>query len=147
MVDPVVHLELNPGRRQDVQRAGGNEGLTMQELACDDDGARRIEEIGRVDGRHVSSEGGAYRSHLWIGKVVAGAVGGARTSLSRRYLGWDRPSRGRSLAHFSIDQVPAAQHVTEGVKIQQAHTQRQLVPCDELVDDPEEAANDGPENL
>ena len=47
MVDPVVDLELNPRRGEEVQRTRREEVFAVQQLAADDDGIGLVEQFGR----------------------------------------------------------------------------------------------------
>ena len=48
VIDPVVDLELDPGRRENIERSRGDERLAIHQLAADRDRVRLIEQIGPV---------------------------------------------------------------------------------------------------
>ena len=79
VVDPVVHLELDPGGSQDVQRTRRHGTYSaVEELAADRDRVGRSNSSGAKSGFEIAAEGRADRAHLRRRKIVAAAVKAAR---------------------------------------------------------------------
>ena len=88
VAQPVVHLELDPGPGQQVERGRGLEGLAREEPAADQPRVRveqplRIVRVGVLQ-RHVSPEPAPERAHERIVEVVVGAVDHPRTQVAAR---------------------------------------------------------------
>jgi hypothetical protein len=147
VLDPVVDLELDPGGREQVERAGRDELLAVEQLPAHVDGVRLLELVGAVDGPQVAPEGGADGAHLRIGQVVVGAVVGATGPRGLGDLGRRRSRRGRRLPELGVEEVPGAQHLAERVEVEQAQVRGEAVPFDETVEAREELSGDEARHL
>ncbi len=130
VAEPVVHLELEPRAREDVERRRRDEPLARQELAADHPRVRlqdrRLRLRPGVLERNVAAEARADASHQRVLEVVQGAVDRSH----RREAGVTclleqlRPGLGKS----GVVQVPLAKAIPEPDQRQHADRERQAVP-------------------
>ena len=128
VVDPVVDLELDPGRGQEVQRTGRQEALAGEQLVADRDRVGVVEGVGPVVRSEVATERGAHGAHLRRREVVVAAVERARPAGLLGGGGGHPPRPGRRLPDVGVDQVLLAEHVAEPLEVQDRHPHRQPVP-------------------
>ena len=146
VVDPVVHLELDPGGGEHVQRRR-RAGTCSRCSSCsaDRDRVGLVEQVRPVDRRQVAAEGGADRAHLRGGQVVVACRRSVRHDA--RLLGGarrHRPRARRRLARLGVDQVVArAGRARSASRLSRPRRTRQPVPGHEPVDAPEARARRG----
>ena len=118
VVDPVVDLELDPGRGEQVQRRAGMKWSRASSCWLTEDRVGLVERLGPV-----------VRPRLRPKAAPTAPISGAERSLSRpsyvraerdssdgerRHLTWAR----WRLAELGVDQVLPAQHVPEGLEVE-----------------------------
>ena len=138
VVDPVVYLELDPRRGEQVQRPGRAERVAVQELLADRDRAGHVEQVRPQIRPQVTAERRSHRAHLGRGQVVAGPV--ERPPDPDVLAGRDGgtgPGLRRGLTDLAVEQVPAAQFVAERLEVEQSEADREPVPRQVPVDGPE----------
>ena len=146
MSDPVVDLELDPRRGEDVERGRGDEVLPLHQLLAHRDRVRFGPVRGGIDRRHVAAEARADGAHFRIAEVVVAAVIAAADAVLRRDVGRHRPRLRRRLAGGGVDEVLLAEFVAKRVEIEEARHQRQPVPGAPAVDRTEAGAGGAAED-
>ena len=148
VVHPVVHLELDPGSGQQVQRARGNEVLPVEQLLADHDRVRLVEQVLTEHRGDVAPEGCTHRTHGRVGEVVVAAVvGPGQSRLLGRGGRRHRARAGRSVRQPGVDEVLLAQLVPERLQVQQPEPSRKTVPVDVAVHHAEHLARSSPDHL
>ena len=167
VIEPVMRLELDPGRGQEVQGGRRDEVATRQQGGADQARARRQEcrfrfGEGLVD-RNVAAEAGARiapgevhgvgvaqrrvarAAHRGLGEVVVVAVEIALGQVERIERRRDRQARRvRHRDGRRIVEVAPAQYHAQRAEIEHRTPGRQAVPRHELVQPPKEERVDAP---
>ncbi len=134
VAEPVVHLELDPGSGEQVERRRGLELLAGQELAADQARARVEHRVGRLPigerERHVAAEAAPEAAHQRVVEVVERSVEGACRQVAVVVV--DRWHVERSAAR--VVEVLVAQPLTEADQGQKPGWKRELVPADAPVE-------------
>ena len=132
VVEPVVHLELDPRAGEQVQRRRGDELVAGQKLARDDARVRleRVRLAHRLVQRHVPPEAAAEAAHQRVVEIVVRAVERARGQVAR-VIGdvglVERPAAG-------VVEVLLAQHVAQADEDEHRDRLRELVPAHAAVE-------------
>lgn len=139
MIEPIVGLELNPSRGQQIERRGRDEpiGLPHHELLADGAGVRRPElllgRLGAVLAGEVAPEAHARAAHQGQLERVVLAVRVARIQEALVLEGVAVAALGRSVG-VAIVQVVGAQRDAQEGEIEGPEETGQLVPRHEPVE-------------
>ena len=135
VAEPVMHLELDPGGGEDVQRRRRVEGLARQQLRAHDPRVRRQEGLLRlrigVRQRNVAAEPAADAPHGRVGEIVEGPVDRPvqRPAVARRRH--DIPDR---CGRVGVVEIFPTQLVAEAREDHEAQRPGQLVPAEPPID-------------
>ena len=130
---PVVGLKLNPGGREKIKRARGDESVPGENPAADL--ARtwfqqpRLRFRVRLLSRHISTEALALRSHVREVQVIVFSVRPARDQIFRPA----RPGIWPSREVGGVVQISITQNIAESEKTQHAQTGSPCVPSNAVI--------------
>ncbi len=136
VAEPVVHLELEPGRREHVERGRGDEGVAGQKLATDEPRVR-LEDLGQLLGpglvyRHVAPESAADAAHERLPEVVERPVDRPRRR-PRRVRG-PQQKLVRSRGEAGVVEVAFAQTGAEAHERENAERAWEAMPPHRAID-------------
>jgi hypothetical protein len=143
VAEPVVHLELQPCRGEEIEASRRLEGVAREQAPADRARAgleqRRLRVGAGEPERKVAPEARAGRAHGRLREVVEAAIDGA----GAQHAGIAPAAMRRARRHRpagGIVQIVLAQLLAQSKQVEHAHQGRQPVPGNHPVDEPERGA-------